>query len=505
VKKTISIIVLAAALLASLTVFVCYNPENEEVEVDGKKYKGYVNPLDKDGDNYLYGLKNDADYEKRCTGPNKDGVALIFTDDSICKPQCDPVIPKIELVGPQKVTINSQQVTEFRKWMHFDGGSWDNLITYEMGAGGNINPTTREPCLKDGNGCKSFTDAEKNSVPRDGDYVIQYRVIKIAVNGDTVCNGVIPQAIKERVLTCTTFVAPDTATPVITLSGDKNTEFRVGITYQDRGVTLSIGELDSIIVKGTNSGNGYEQKLKTKPISATAIITPTNAAAGFTYSITYYASYKGRAAVPVVRTVTVIAAVTSNVPAVIVLENYKHKLANGTVAEYPDTMLLVGQSNSDYKEKGVAEVYYMKDGEKVPLDKSLVTTKNQSPFITGQSSAGARAVNYDIEAGNGYAAKNVKRNVFLVDNLCEPPDPQKPTVTATGASQIPAGTPWDYANSWSVISNDAAPNNGTGFKYFIHFNGLDPNNPKPGSYDITYVGLGKCGAKTELPRTIVVK
>jgi len=497
VKKTISIIVLAASLLASLTVFVCYNPEKEEVDIGGKKYKGYSNPLDKDGDNYLYGNK-----DENCTPEH-----LFDPQDTHCNPPCDPVIPTITLVGDQSVTIGTHQLAEFRKWMHFDGGSWDNLITFDKGQSGSINPTTRDPCLKEGGSgvCKSsFTEAEKNTVKK-GDYIIQYRVIKVAANGDTTCGAVTPQAIKERVLICTTYVAPDTATPVITLLGDKEAEFRVGTTYTDRGVTVSVGELDSIVVKGIN--NNFSQKL-TKPITASAPpINITGAVAGNTYTITYHASYKGKSAVPMVRNVKVIAEVTSNVPAVIVLAGYKHKLKNGTVIDgYPDTMLFVGSTNENYKEKGVEKVYYMKDGAEVALDKNLVTTKNPSPFITGQSSSGTRTVNYDIAAAPGYAAANVKRNVFLVDNDCEE-GKIVPEVKESGSSEIPAGVVWDYNSSWSVTNRDELGNGTAGYKYFIHFNGLDPNNPKvkAGGYKITYVGLGKCGGITELERTITVK
>jgi hypothetical protein len=199
---------------------------------------------------------------------------------------------------------------------------------------------------------------------------------------------------------------------------------------------------------------------------------------------------------------------------VIVLANYKHKLKDGTVIDgYPDTMLTVpGSTNDNYKEKGVEKVYYMKDGKEEPADKSLVTTKNPSPFITNQNSSGTRTVNYDIAAAQGYAAANVKRNVFLVDNTCEEgkiePEVKLITGDTTGVTplSIPAGVVWDYNNSWSVTNKDELGDGSAGFKYFIHFNGLNPNNPKAGStYKITYVGLGKCGGIRERERTITVK
>ncbi len=311
--------------------------------------------------------------------------------------------------------------------------------------------------------------------------------------------------------------APDTGTPVVTLLGGATAEIRVGSTYQDFGVTVTVNglntptALDSVVVKGTSpASNTYRLKVEKPNGVFTGVVLPATLAANSTFSITYYASYKGASMTVAktdnkVRTVTVLPEVQRNVTPVIVLSGYKHKLKNGTVIDgYPDTMLYIGSTDANYVEKGVDKVYYVRDGAEVAVDKNLVTPTRPSSFITGQNYAGAKTVYYDISAGSGYAAANAKRNVYLVDNECDE-GKIEPTVNVSGTDEIPAGTAWDYSSSWSVINQDELGKGSGGFKYFIHFNGLNPNNPKAGTYKITYVGLGRCGGMTELERTITVK
>ena len=91
----------------------------------------------------------------------------------------------------------------------------------------------------------------------------------------------------------------------------------------------------------------------------------------------------------------------------------------------------------------------------------------------------------------------------MVDNSCD--DKTAPTVNVS-VSEIPAGTPWDHFSSWTVTNKDEN-GGGAAFKYFIDFNGLDPDKPvaKSGGYKVTFVGLGKCGGITEMEKTITVK
>jgi formylglycine-generating enzyme required for sulfatase activity len=287
----------AAPLLAAVALFVCENPREFE------------NPIDKEGSNYLYGRPYSIDDEWYCTGVNDDGVALLFTDSSRCtdnpnipnNPSCDPVIPTIKLEGPPSVTIATDQIAEFRKWMHFDVESWDSLITYGKGTGGTVEPVPREPCLDTvgGNGnCISFSEQYKNNMPGYGSYIIRYMVEK------SPCNGTTPYAVTQRTLNVSQYVAQDTGTPMIALTNGEGlgiiiSEGTYG-TYWESGWTVTVNgistpdALDSVVIEGTNSGNSYRQKVE-KPavgtIAFTSVVFTANAAG--TYAITYYASYKG--------------------------------------------------------------------------------------------------------------------------------------------------------------------------------------------------------------------
>jgi formylglycine-generating enzyme required for sulfatase activity len=213
-KKTISVIVSAASLLAAMALFVCENPREFE------------NPLDKEGSNYLYGRPYDTEYEQHCTSVNDGGVALLFT-------------------------------------------------------------------------------------------------------GDSGCNG---------------YVAPDTGTPVITLDGSDDAEVRVGDAYRDAGVTVTVGgsvlptALDSVVVKGPNN---YNKTVRTSPdrtIDFTEIEFST-AAAG-TYTITYYASYKG-ASMSVAKTATE----TRTVKVLAATSPPEGNKISETVNEYTFEMVFVAKGN----------------------------------------------------------------------------------------------------------------------------------------------------------------
>ncbi|GBU21322.1 hypothetical protein R80B4_01211 [Fibrobacteres bacterium R8-0-B4] len=504
-KKIMSIIVLAASLIAALVVFVCESPK-------------FDNPLDEKGDNFLEGRDSAKAHKDEALKTDDNGVAEFWTDETEkFRPNCDEVAPTVALVGPNQVDITTQDVQDFRKWMRFDGGPWAALITYTKGDKGTTEPVPEEPCLtRDGASCIAFSEQEKNKTPAANNYIIKYTVKK------PVCRGATPSVTAQRTLNVAQFVAADSGTPVVTLLGSATAEVRVGSTYQDLGVTVTVNglntptALDSVVVKGTNSGNtNYKQKYTPTPPDFSSVVVPTTTA-GNIYTVTYYASYKGNsmdvvATAKAERTVKVSEQQQTNVKPVIVLKPYKYSLGGRTV-EYPDTAIFINgtvpSTNNNYTEKGVDSVYYISGGTKTMLSTGLVTPSLPSNFITDPGTSGTRQVNYDIPAGQGYGARTVRRNVFLVDGGCEEPL-FEPTVkkSANSSDEIKAGEVWDYANSWNVISNDAPPNDGSGFKYFIDFNGLNPNNPVARStpYKITYVGLGKCGVKKELTRDITVK
>ncbi|MDR2592794.1 MAG: hypothetical protein LBC59_08315 [Chitinispirillales bacterium] len=520
-KKIMSIIVLAALLTAALVVFVCESPE-------------FNNPLDEKGTNFLENRDSAKAHKDEALATDENGVAMFWADNTEkFRPNCDDVTPTIALVGASQININTQQVQEFRKWMHFDDGQWAELITWGKGPNGKTEPVPKEPCLKRGTGdCMQFSAQEKNRTPDPNNYIIEYKVEK------PLCRGATPYATVNRTLNVTQFIAVDTGRPVITVTGGLTAEVRVGNTYTDMGATVNIGQggptnpgaLDSVVVKGTNSGNTYSQTVR-KPaagsIDFTSIVVPTTTA-NSTFSITYYASYRGNDNVvrtsTAIRNVKVLEQQQSNVAPIIVLKPYKLKVpSSGKIIDYPDTMIYLSSATNDsYREKGVDRVYYVSGGNETTVCSNgcdgVVTTTRQPSFITGQNDPARKTVTYEIPAGTGYASGAATRNVFLVyteaqcvaDEIAPvAPIVRKATATASNPNSdtIPAGVIWKYDDTWTVTHSNALGS--AGFKYMIDFNGLDPYKPVPksggGGYEITYVGLGKCGETAELKRTIFVK
>ncbi len=496
--KTNSIIVSAASLLAAVVMFVCDNP------------KDFNNPLDKDGSNYLFGATDD-EAGKLEVGPN--GEANLF--DTSKYELCDGVRPDINLTknyGPS-VTINTLESDIFKKLVIIGGNVPDSVITYGPGKGGTAMPIPQQPAvlIKDGDDTPMNVNLI-TTTPAPGGYTIKYEVKKPR------CNKTEPSATVTRSLIVEQYVAPDTGTPVIVLSGQENAQIKVGDNYRDEGVRVTVGNttsltyLDSIVVRGPNNAR---LSAVTRPIDDfTGVKLPNDLVAGAKYTITYYASYNGRTANKA-RTVEVTAN-TSSKSAVIVLNGYNYKLKNGTSFTYPDTMLYYGDRDNNYVEKGVERVYRINGDNEEPLNVSI-TPEPQQNFITGvQSGSGGvgRKVTYKVPAGSGYNAGEASRNVFLVEKGCEDP-PTPPTITFVGDETLKIsagrgleGKGWDYAGSWSVRNNEDTDFLGpTGYKYLIHFNGLNPYNPQPktGGYKITYVGLGKCGTTAEKERTVIVE
>lgn len=496
-KKTISIIVAAAALIAALAVFVC-----TDVKFD--------NPLDEKGSNYLGGYMSGlkGSDEDRCLKLDGSGKP-VFWSDTTCLPNCDGIDPNIDLVGPGSVTTTTKPGSEdaanvLKKWLHLDGGAWNNIITYGPGNGGSQQPFPQEPCLtKDGGdgSCINLTNKiTKDTIMLEPSttYKITYKVVK-----DT-CNGKVPSAPIARVLMVTQYIPP-VGDLKINLLGENPAQVKVGAPYVDGKVIVSVGgtpnpgALDSVVVR--NSQNDVVSKVVKPNDDFSGVKLSDNPPAGSTFTVTYYASYTnpstGQTATPqtAVRTVQVIPD-ESTLSAVIVLNPYKHKLSSGKVVEGPDTMLYIGSAN--YVEKGAKA--YKSTGEEI-VGSNVV---NITPPAFGSDNI-TQQVDYRVEAGTGYGSASKKRNVHMVDKTCD--DKTEPTVNVSTSwtGEIPAGTVWDYDRVWYVLNKDEN-GGGAAFKYFIDFDGLDPNKPvaKSGGYKITFVGLGKCGGinEKEVPLTV---
>lgn len=498
-KKTISIIVASVLLAAAVVVLVC---------TDGK----YDNPLDKEGVNYLYGDTTD---EKGKMATNGDGVAAFFYDTLNYK-LCDASPPKVTLMGPSSVTINTEEgLNEFKKWMHLDNALWDSLITCtNEGAG-----VDKKARLTKGGITEVPVDEKNPKVPEVGEYMIVYRAWKIE------CNGREPADEKTRRLIVEKYEPKDTATARLILVGNPSPEVVEGGKYNDEGVQVMLGTqditqaaLDSVVVKRVGSNN-VEQKL-TKPVDFSKIAIPSNATAGYRYTITYYASRivdgvsKPSNPASVVRNVTVIEQNTTGQPkAVIVLAPYKSTFNVGGVSKVIEHIDTVIASGGTYVEKGAKEAYFMKDGAKVPLDAGLVVKPNP-PTIGSVENPTQRSVAYSLPGGTvaagSYAeAEKVNRNIWVVVYMqggCEVM--ASPEIRGVGGdTTLTAGVAWSNYDAWTVGNRDADGGqtwSTSGRKYILDLDGLDPKNPQKGTYNLTYVGVGACGSIATKARKVTV-
>jgi len=504
-RKTISIIVFTASLLASLTVFVCYNPENEEV--GGKK--GYVNPLDEKGSNYLgdymSGLNGLSDKDKeRCLKPDPNGNPT-FWSDTTCLPSCDGVNPGIKIVGKPSVTTTTKpgdeaSANELKKWLHLDGGNWKEIVYYDSGKGGTQQPYPPTVSLtKDGGediDLKTLVITKDTIRLEPNTYTITYKVVK-----DT-CIGKIPSAVVTRSLIVNKYIPPVGGEITIMVNTPNPAQIYEGNPYTDQGADVYIGTtpipsaLDSVVVR--DSKNNVVSRVVKPNGDFSKVKLSDNPKVGDTFTVTYYANYPGMPSKTAVRSVEVIVDQTT-LPAVIALNNYTYKLKSGKEAKWPDTMLY--NWKGAYVEKGAKAYKNTGSGigdEITGPNVVTITTPEFGDNVTKQ-------VDYRVEAGNGYGAASKKRNVHMVDTCEDKTAPEVRVSNSNWRDDIPAGTPWDYDKVWIVTSKDE--NIGNGFKYFIDFDGLDPDKPVPksGGYKITFVGLGRCGGVTELTKTLTVK
>jgi hypothetical protein len=494
-KKTISIIVLAALLLAALLVFVC-----TDVKFD--------NPLDEKGTNFLGGHAKEDDYPAECKSlaTNADGVPAFIYEPVKCQ-GCDGSMPTLKLEGPASVTITTNDVNEFRKWMHLSGG-WSDLISWGTGYD---DVAAKEPRLTKGGGTDVTFDA--NKTPEPGDYVIVYRIERPE------CNKKVPAREESRQLKVERYVAADTAGPKIALLGQSTVEVKQGETdkYKDEGVLVMSSPdsakkyLDSITVsRRVATGTSVVQKL-VKPIDDfTKIAIPSDAAVGVSFTITYYASRNGKTD-RATRTVTIIEQSVTGLPkAVIELGTYKVPVGLSKPVDAVDTLITIGGTYHDPR-PDVKRVYYVKDG-KDTITLNATPTKSAVPGTSGNFSVFPmkRPITYNLEGDGkaGYAkADQVTRNVYLVTGGCIGNTAKVDTLGS--AIVIKAGAEWNPDPTWQVTCSDedseGTVSNGYGAKFHVDFGNLDPKNPKKGTYTITYVGLGSCGAFVTQTRTVKVE
>jgi len=282
--------------------------------------------------------------------------------------------------------------------------------------------------------------------------------------------------------------------------------------YKDNKEVPVDKALEKVVVNGVWNSYTQEYNNNTKPIDLNAVRLTSTAKAGDKYVITYYASYEGKSATLEI-SVLIVEGVSSYVDPVIVLKPYRPTLT-GRAVEVKDTMMFMSGAGITvdpvFKDPGIAEVYYMKGGVKNSVDVSLVkiTPPKFSPAIVGRKDA-----TYKLDGdGKNYATKTELRYVYLIGGVrCEDDNGKmieqtKPEITFVGSDPLTISTDvaWNYDYSWNVTYKDDNFNT-SAFKYYIDFDGLKPEKPEVGTYNITYVGLGACGGIQTKVRTIKVQ
>ena len=487
-------IILGGAVLTALLLLVFCT----KVEFD--------NPLDEKGTNFLYGDTSDR-AEKIAADPN--GTSGLF--DST-KNFCDGTPPQLTLAGPTSVTIKSNEPAELTKFMGKSDNGWNGVVNLS-GEGiveasltiGGVTPVKWDP----------------GNVPAPGQYLIVYKATKNA------CKGKVPTTEVQRGLIVLEYIPPNETPPIVKTQGQNPFPVDIGKDYVDPGVYATEGDgvtaiqLDSITV---TSGAGVSvgiNTIKPSPANTQAAIaqlntqlTAKNGAAG-TYTVTYYASSRinGKSA-SVSRTVEYRPGSSVGLPIpVIVLKKYTHSYGGKTIY-HVDTAFATGGS---YREIGVEEVYYMKDGVKTTIQ----YPPENLPTVTGASVHSEKTATYTLQAKpNEYQAANATRYVTIWDGFCD--NSGEPSIRWEDGGgdaltlSLSNGGEWNYIASWRVTGNDDMGNKARG--YLVDLGGLErketngdksPTNramlvPRSAPYTITYVGLGGCGKTAVRTRTLTV-
>ena len=496
-------IILCGALLTALLLLVFCS----KVEFD--------NPLDKKGTNYLFCKENNScdevdTAEASKIKENEDGQSAIFDPAKNGPWLCDDKDPKLELLGPQTVTIETNQLEEFTKWVgNRAGDRWKDVVEGEKDI-----PISAK--LTRG----GTEEVPTNVMPAPGNYIIIYTAVK------NVCDNKVPSTSVNRGLLINQYVPPNTSRPSVQLRGQELVSVNIGDKYTDPGVTVRDGNgtteipLTSIVI--TNSRGIQIETIS--PITATQTALNTlgdklserNTAEG-TFTVTYkVTSPTNQLRDSVDRTVEFTRRSDVGLPMpVIVLNTYKHVISGKTI-EHADTAFRIGGS---YVEKGVKEAYYIKDGNKVSIPVNLVEVV--PPNITG-SSPRQNYATYKLPASSGnYRAlsPDLTRSVYTYYGDCD--NVVAPTIDWRdgGGDQLTlkvSTVTWNFSDSWNVTAGPGDDEGGSSLRrYIVDLGGMASVVPsgknnleaelKVGTYTVTYVGLNGCGAMAVRTRTVKVE
>jgi uncharacterized protein (TIGR02145 family)/uncharacterized repeat protein (TIGR02543 family) len=382
-------------------------------------------------------------------------------------------------------------------------------------------------------------------VPPVGSYEIEYRVVR-----ECSWNIVATTTVRRTVVIQTEGMdAEGQNRPIsVALAGLPEVTVTIGDTYSDEGATATDGNglpitrfvsVDIFLGGATTPiasslTGGYPDGIPVNEIPLfvnTVFAWLTQEPASF--RIVYEAAsqiFGNPHTGSVTRTVNVTVHDPGTLPTIrIVLGQYTHNI-DGLVISSPDTAVAFGNApggQTAYTSKGVSRAYYIcgtmntgcTPGEEVnvPIVPGLVTfppTTLSNPIFRTHP----RTYSIAVDPNGQYLAGQISRDVHVFEPLgagsqCWPEDEPKgpPTITVTGANPLTlsAGVAWEaHWNGVSRVSGDcfAPPSFPVPYPYLIHYGELNPANPQPGQYIVTYVTLGTgTGYTATVTRTIIVQ
>jgi hypothetical protein len=476
----------------------------------------FDNPLDKKGDNYLFGI---VDEEKHKTQTDANGIANIFNTDTVNKYWgCDKVAPTLAIKGPQTVTIYHDEPLEFQKWMGL-AGSFSDILEWSSGVGG-TEPVSIRPARLTTGGENDVTYS--GNMPPNGNYTIVYTAVKTPNCSD----GFVPSpATAQRGLIIEQREVVVNDPPTVTLRGQNPFQVVQHTTYVDPGAFATDGDGRTDIpitkIEVRNSDGGIAQTI-VPPASHTDINTVSTTLVGRKYSITYYTESRlNDKTDSKTREVEVVSEQDTRLPVpIIVLNMYSHRFLDSSLPggditfNHPDTSIPLYGGN--YVEKGVERVYFTNNNQQ--SETVCVGAACNGLVTIAQQGTTLRAYRIERNPTGGYDAATTTRTVHTYDGDCD--DKTPPTINLIGSDPLILSIA-AHSNGWSSSANTVWTVTGndelkSGFRYLTHGGslvmlpvvpGITPSNTfrlELGSHTVTHVARGGCGGITVRQRTITV-
>lgn len=523
----------------------------------------FNNPLDKKGDNYLYGWDKEptwrSEYETMLLDKDGFGNAGLFANRDFV---CDPTVPNVSLRSfPDPIGVNQT-------------GIIDNIMG-RNGMAGNVGPLVLAPGEQvernwsADNSVRLFpTDAFGNKIEIEipynpdpnvmfstvpGRYVIEYtaRRDSIRVAGGNACQiGTSGEITLTRIINIESGGQIDmTSPPVIELAGGSVVSLNLNDNYQENGLNAvqepatlgggSITTLDSIVIRsgaiGTTPSVLEASSILSHPRGITVLEAAEWVSSMFNgvnlhrtehdVSITYHVtSPTNGVRASITRTVEVRDVITT-LPAIqIVLE--KKARTYFVDGQFMQLRTLTDQvsGTAPYVSAGVADAFYL---DRITRDTvrtnplTGVLLRQEVTHTQPSGGEGRRPVLYSHGGVQGEAERATEeRVVYVTDTECETSAP--PIITATPSPlTIPAGTPWqpDIGQApgpyWTLERQDwfeqpispAPPSYRfeTVLDHHAPFSVLNARNPQPGTYTVYHIGLGYCGGFSVVSRQVIVQ